>query len=174
MNAKLLSLSLIPSLEFLFSPSLCPFYLFTCQRRMHCRSTFVLVFLPHRRFIFTRAVFFSERIVVLFHVSCPLSFLHFPSSPRVTLPCSSSDTSHNLLPLPVVVLEGHSWYNYSFWLSSRLTPGWPGPDAAAVCQPLTLLQLMRDAQSSPQLADSLIYCPARLIPAAAFLCIRKR
>lgn len=49
------------------------------------------------------------------------------------------------LPLPVTVLEGHSWYNYSFWLSCRLTPGWPGPDAAPVCQQLLLLQLMRDA-----------------------------
>lgn len=34
--------------------------------------------------------------------------------------------------LPVTVLQGHCWYNHSFWLSSRLTRGWPGPSAASL------------------------------------------
>lgn len=167
---------LSPSLSIFFSQPVC--VRFIC---LHVNIAFISpllsLFSSHIcRFIITRAAFsssssssrifslmftwfFSYLIFIFFCIVFHVLFLHW---------------SAIFCPPPLAVPEGHSSYNYSFWLSSRLTPGWPGPDAAPVFQPLLPPQLMRDAWCFPLLADSVIYCFTQFIPAAAFLYIRKQ
>lgn len=163
MNAKLVSLSLLLSLDFSFR-SFCLFYLFACQCFMSvivspllsfCSSYIAVSILQEQSFSpaaaqnlwFPAKPFFFYFMFTLLPSSFPLSLLCSASqSIYMSSMCSTAVILvSSASPLPVTVLEGHCWYNYSFWLSSRLTPGWPGPDAAPVCQPLLLLQLMRDA-----------------------------
>lgn len=142
---------------------LCPQLVCVCFIYLHVSvspllsfySSHIAVSLLQKQFFFSSS---SSRICAFleafyFSLSCLLySIFFYISFFSVSLSLSVSQLMFcslmlvsDPLPLPVAVLEGHSWYNYSFWLSSRLTPGWPGPDAAPVCQPLLLLQLMRAA-----------------------------
>lgn len=140
-------------LDPLFTASLRLFYLFTCQHLTYFIAflsfslTLVFLFLPHCRALLSSSsrssrsilrmeVFFSALFLPLSlslsHFFSPRSFFSFslPLSARPP-PCGLWYRSAIPVPPPVAALEGHSWYNYSFWLSCRLTPGWPGPSSAS-------------------------------------------
>lgn len=105
MNAKLLSLSLLLPLDFLFTASCVPvlsIYM-SMSHVFHCLSTFVLLILPHCLFHYYKSgaslqqqlgnLCFLETFFHVYFIPCHLSFfLLFLLSLSVSLPCSVPDT----------------------------------------------------------------------------------